>query len=586
MCYDIFCGILGLQIDRDIVGTLEGEVALCIEVATCVVPRSHLQIDIAGQRHAPGRRDNSGFRQRHQTAALIIERALEDDRIEKGQIPACQRTLGTQLHRTGNGALHSQGSLAYEGVARVAQVAAEGCRAEHRFDHRARTRGVALKHIVMVAGIHQIDGRGVEWRRECHRGIAREVEHHALAVGVGGCLLHVEGCVFAFALPAQIRLEYGWQGRQGHAHAEIERCVGMLVVTACRAVAPVVGILLQAVDAVVGRHVGGVAHKTCAGIGILAGQDDLLAPVAGDVAHESRTRARAAVGGPVRLLRELHQTGLVQHLRNHHVGAPARTAGRRQLLAQQVAVPPHALEHRGDAAARTGVVGLLALAVVDIVIGETVEFISLTRGIDIHAGTASHVIDRGQVPFLDAFGSAGIVEQLSQEGTLLDGIDLHARTVWVDVTEDVAVAVADARALEPSREGVHRIAALYHLVASVTIHVGHTQLVEFSRPGALVVAAPGGGVVPVGRVTARPVIIPREYVVVVILVRTAVQTFHHERGMDAVEVADGEVAVHGGIAETHVFGAARAGVGVNAVGHLVVFQLAAGNLGTCLAVDD
>ena len=113
------------------------------------------------------------------------------------------------------------------------------------------------------------------------------------------------------------------------------------------------------------------------------------------------------------------------------------------------------------------------------------------RGVDVETGTAPHVVDTRQIPLLDALGRAGIIDQLTQEGALLDGIDLEPRTVGVDVAEHEAVAVADTRRGKPSRVRIHRIAALNHLVGAVAIDIGHTQLVELSRPGRLVVAAPG-----------------------------------------------------------------------------------------------
>ena len=133
---------------------------------------------------------------------------------------------------------------------------------------------------------------------------------------------------------------------------------------------------------------------------------------------------------------------------------------------------------------------------------------------------------------------------------------------------------------------IHRVAALNHLVAAVAIDVGHTQLMELGRPGRLVVAAPGVRVVPVGGRAASPVVVPGEHIVMVGLVVVAVQTLHDQRGVNAVEIADGEVAVHGRIAVAHVAGTVGARVAVGAVVNLVVFQFAAVNLLASQAVDD
>jgi guanylate kinase len=56
--------------------------------------------------------------------------------------------------------------------------------------------------------------------------------------------------------------------------------------------------------------------------------------------------------------------------------------------------------------------------------------------------------------------------------------------------------------------------------------------------------------------------------------------------VDAVEVADGEVSLHGRVAEAHVLRAGVAAILVAAVGHLVVFQFVAVNLLAREAVDD
>ena len=314
----------------------------------------------------------------------------------------------------------------------------------------------------------------------------------------------------------------------------------MLVVAACGAVTTVVRVLLQAVDAVVGRHSGGVAYEACAALVVLLGQDHLLAPVAHDVAHEGRACACGGMGSPVALLRELGQT-VAQHLGYHQVRAPAAAAGRVEPLALQVAVPPAALEHRS----RAGLPRLIALAVIHELVGIAQYLVAFARGINVETGAAPHVVDARQIPLLDVFGCTGVIEQLPQECALLDGIDLQARTVGVNVREHVAVAVAYARTGKPARLGIHRVAALNHLVGAVAVHVSHTQLVELCRPWCLVVTAPGLVMMPIGRHACCPVILPGEHIVVVGLVVVTVQTLHNQRRMDAVEVANGKVAVHG-----------------------------------------
>ena len=127
---------------------------------------------------------------------------------------------------------------------------------------------------------------------------------------------------------------------------------------------------------------------------------------------------------------------------------------------------------------------------------------------------------------------------------------------------------------------------MQHLVVAVAVDIAYAQLMELCRPGALVVAAPCGGVVPVGGCAVGPVVVPGEYIVVVGLVVVAIQTLHDERGVNAVEIGNGEVAVHGRIAVAHVAGTVGARVGVGTIVNLAVFQFAACNLSTCHAVDD
>ena len=125
----------------------------------------------------------------------------------------------------------------------------------------------------------------------------------------------------------------------------------MLVVATSGAVATIMGVLLQTIDAIVCWHVGGVTHESCGMVGILLGQYDFLAPVTSDVAHESRTRASAAFCLPTALVGKFHQSGLVQNLSDHQVGAPTTAARRRQLLTLEVTIPPHTLKHGRDARA-------------------------------------------------------------------------------------------------------------------------------------------------------------------------------------------------------------------------------------------
>ena len=128
--------------------------------------------------------------------------------------------------------------------------------------------------------------------------------------------------------------------------------------------------------------------------------------------------------------------------------------------------------------------------------------------VDVHAGTSSHIVNAWQIPFLDALSCGWVVNNLSEQCALLNGIALHPRTVRIDVAQNPPVAVPDSRTVECPFHGVDAVTSLTHLVESVSVNVCHAQLVELSRPRRLVVAAPGFAVVPVGRNTVVPVVFP------------------------------------------------------------------------------
>ena len=588
----------------DVVGALEGEVALHPDgaaygpyaVGVADEASRNLDIDIPRQGHA----FHGGYLSHrlisitgHEAAALVVQCALEGDGVAE-RAPTAQGTFGSQFHGPCYLAVDLQRPFADDGLSRVAQISRYQCLALHRLDELSRARGddgvggsdvLAQEDVVMRARIHYIYSACVPGliHLDVLGVVACDVEHQALAVGVGGRGGHVERRPLSVSLPAQVADEHRRQWRQRHIAAEVEACVGMLVVAACGAVAAVVGILLQAVDAVVGGHRRGVAHEAGAVVGTLLGQDDFLAPVAGDVAHERRARAGAALGRPSALLREFYEA-VAQHLGNHHVGAPAGAAGRVEPFALQGAVPPHALEHRAGACLS----GLLALAVIDEFIGIAQDLVALAGSVEVEACTAPHVVNRRQVPLLDALGRGGVVEALSQERRLLNGKAFQAGTVGVDVADDEAVAVLQTGRGEAVLCGIHAVAAGPHLVAAVAVAVEDADLVELCAPGALGVAHPRVAVVPVRGFASLPVEVPREDVAVVGSARVAVLTFHDERRMQAVEVGDAIVSFHGAVAEVHVVRAVVAPVVVASVAfrQLGVFQFVPCQFGTRLAIDD
>ena len=113
--------------------------------------------------------------------------------------------------------------------------------------------------------------------------IALKVEHHTLAT------CH---------LIAHVSREDRRQWWHGHITTQIEARIGMLIVTTSGAIATVVRILLQAVDAICCGDIGGIAYKACRAVGILLGQDNLLAPVTNDITHKGRTGTCGTMSSP------------------------------------------------------------------------------------------------------------------------------------------------------------------------------------------------------------------------------------------------------------------------------------------------
>ena len=248
----------------------------------------------------------------------------------------------------------------------------------------------------------------------------------------------------------------------------------------------------------------------------------------------------------------------------------------------QTAIPPDTFEHR----ARTGLPRLLALTVVDELVGPAQYLVALVRGIDVETGTTTYVVDRRQIPLLDALSRLGIVEALPKKGTLLDGKALQSRTVWIDVADDEAVAVAQTGSDKTVLSGIHAVAAGPHLVAAVTVAVEDTYLVELSTSGPLIVGAPCVTMMPVSSSATAPVVIPRVHIDMMKTTTLTVGTLHNERRMDTVEIGDTEMAFHSAIAEVHIGGPVVATIVVAAIGDPGILQLRVSQLLTGSTVDD
>ena len=437
----------------------------------------------------------------------------------------------------------------------------------------------------MPLGVDDVDYRRAERPAELYGlgVLPADVEDYALAVGIarGHCLvergeaaaLRAPSCA---ALPAQVGHHDGRQRRVRHVGAEVEARAGHLVVAARGAVEAVVRVFLQGVEAVIGRYGGGVADDAGAGLLALLHEYQLLAPVAGHVAHEGRAHGVACVDGPVALAGELHEARPVV-LRHYHVSVAAAASGRGYQFALQVAIPPHCLHGIGGLAFGYDV----ALAVIEVAHGRE-HLVAPVLRVYVDAAAAAHVADDGQEPLLDVFARRGVVYELAEQVGLLYGVDLEAGAVGGDVAHVEAVAVAYAGRHDHALYRVVGIAALHQLVDAVAVNVGHAALVELGCLGRRVGHGPRVGVMPVCRAASSPVKLPLAYVVVVHLVRAAVVALHGERRVYAVEVADGELAAQEGVLLTIIVvvivGAVVPAILVVAVGYGIIVKLGVGYL--------
>ena len=325
---------------------------------------------------------------------------------------------------------------------------------------------------------------------------------------------------------------------------------------------------------------GGIAHQSCTCLHILFHQDNLLAPVARDVAHEGRTVCRGRVYRP---FRELYQSGAVVLL-YHHIGAVVGASGRTNEFSLQVTVPPYCLLREW----RFTFFEHIALTVVEVE-QQRIDLVTFDRGIHINTSATPHVIDRRQIPFLDMLPGGSIVEHLSQQVALLYGKHLHARTVGVYIAHVKAVAMTYAGTIHHVFDRIDTKASLKYLINTVAIHICHTQLVKLCRIRLLVVAAPCVVVVPVRGLAFLPVISPRHHIIMVGFVFGTVVGFHSQRGMHAIKVGNDKLCLHEGkspaVVALHIVCPVVACVMIHAIGQLLVFHFGTVCLGTCLGID-
>ena len=392
----------------------------------------------------------------------------------------------------------------------------------------------------MTLGVHYINGRRLQRRVHLYwlPVLPAQVEHHALAVGVILRRGHVKRgeararrAPCAASLPTQVGHHHWRERRIGHVATEVEARARHLVVATCGAVETVVRVFLQRVEAVVGGYVGRICNQSGAGLVVLLHENELFAPVAGDVAHERRAHGTARMDGPVALARELNEARSVV-LGHVDVGATAAAAARGNQFALQVAIPPHGLH---------GVGGFpflyhVALAIVKVAHGRE-HLVALVCRVYVDAPPAPHVADGRQVPLFDVLAGGGIVEQLPHQVGLLYCVDLEPGPVGVYVAHVVAVAVAYSGRHDEPLDRVDCIAAAELLVDAVAIDVGHAQLVELCGRRIGAAHGPRVGVMPVLGLAARPVKRPLAHVVMVAVALSAIHTLNCKRRVYAIEVA-------------------------------------------------
>ena len=125
---------------------------------------------------------------------------------------------------------------------------------------------------------------------------------------------------------------------------------------------------------------------------------------------------------------------------------------------------------------------------------------------------------------------------------------------------------------------IYAITTLQHLIDTVAINIGNTQLMELCRPRCLIVAAPCVAMMPVRRCAVIPIILEFKYIVMMLLtILGTIQAFHHQRRMHAVGVCDTEMACHKGILMTtvivHIVGTIVARIFVFTILNLRIVEL-------------
>ena len=436
---------------------------------------------------------------------------------------------------------------------------------------RTRERARAGERDALSAHGHGVeDGRrevAAEGKRAALIGV---VEKHTLAVGIGSRSRTVEAHILPVTRGHEVRHHTGRQLRTRHVEAQIEARIRTLVVALRGAVAAIVRILLETVDKVgVGGIVGGNARDAHDDAVLFVQQDHLLAPVADDVAPEG---GALGVNGGVAIAADFGKLHLAPLEEVLHIDVVVAVAGLHDFTVGLV-VPPDAL---AGVLVRVSA-DEVALGIIHLVVHGGPHFPAQAVSVDVDALAATDVADGREIPFLDELARAGIVEHLSQHigGVLLYGKGLQPRTLGVDVARAEAVAVGDPRVEERLAVVVHGVAAHNHLVAAVTVHVAHTDLVEGRTAGGLVEELPETA----GRAAAK-VIGHTQIVVVVVASRAARVPLHHHRRVDAVQIADAHVAHVFVVFVAHQRGA------VGAVVVLVVALLYRGLLASGHTVDD
>ena len=419
-------GFRSHAIDGKGILSLQGQVAVHDKLILLLVLQIHIQfhihlawyhyilIDGDGAESVFTRSTHASAR-RQAAACIVVGTFKMDTTIEHGVSAQC--TLGLEQHLAGYLAVYHEFALAYHGITLEFEVIIKDSLALHRLieRHVASQLACSSEDKVVILRCHHIHGRWLHLAIDIDGLgiITTQVEHHTLAILIACRRGLVETGEARCSLPqgaailiSQLGLHEWWQWGIKHVVTQIETGVWCLIITACGAVETIVRVFEQGVHRMVGRNIGTVSDDTRRRVGILLHQDNLLTPVALDVATEGRTGSCSATHGTrgtiVALILMAEEVvdmlaSVNRSLGDVEITVIAAASILRNLLSAQVTIPPDTI---GDVASG-GILHQLALSCPRMLSGIAPEFQSQMVGVDIEGITSTHIIYGREIPLLD-----------------------------------------------------------------------------------------------------------------------------------------------------------------------------------------